>query len=68
MQQRRRASEISGEIDVAREKLIDVSKKIKMFEKLREKHKEDFSNLLNAEEMKFLDEITSCKFARQPAD
>lgn len=52
----------AAKVDVVRQKLIEISKRKKMFEKLREKKKKEYEYLLQQYENKQLDEIAVIRF------
>lgn len=62
--QKLRLTEIDIAIDKQREALLEATKEKKTFEKLKEKHYDEWLKELDAEERKFIDELATIRFAR----
>ena len=60
--QQAKVKECVAKVDVVRQKLIELSKRKKMFEKLREKKKNEYEYLLQQSENKQLDELAVIRF------
>lgn len=61
-----KVKECEAEADIVRQKLIEISKRRKMLEKLREKKKKEHEYLLQQSENKQLDELAVTRFNHLP--